>query len=127
MTDRFPGGRFAIALPDDFHAHLRRLPEMAAFARRHAQSFGRALVMPNTLPPIATGAQVSAYREEIIAATRGSQGAGFEPLMCFKLLPGMSADTVRSCASAGAIAGKYYPAGSTTNAWDGLTDPASGR
>jgi dihydroorotase len=93
---------------------------MGAYARRHGLSFGRALAMPNTVPPIASGAEIAAYRAEISAAS----GGGLEPLMTFKLLPGMSADGVRACASAGAIAGKYYPAGSTTNASDGLSDPS---
>jgi dihydroorotase len=135
LTDRISGDRFAIALPDDFHAHLRRGDAMAAYARRHALSFGRALAMPNTAPPIASAPEVAAYRAEIEAATRAAEapregarpgGAGgvFEPLMSFKLLPGMSGDTVRGCAAAGAIAGKYYPRGSTTNAADGLADPS---
>jgi dihydroorotase len=91
---------------------------MGAYARRHALSFGRALAMPNTVPPIASAEELASYREEIAAAS------GLVPLMAFKLLPGMGADTVRSCAAAGAIAGKYYPAGSTTNSSDGLSDPA---
>lgn len=93
---------------------------MPGFARRHALSFGRALVMPNTVPPIATGAGIVAYRAEIAEAT----GAAFVPLMSFKLLPGMKAETVRACAAAGAIAGKYYPAFSTTDSFDGLRDPS---
>jgi dihydroorotase len=39
-------------------------------------------------------------------------------------ISGMSAEVVRACAAAGAVAGKYYPAGSTTNASDGLLDPS---
>lgn len=119
MAERLAGDRFAIALPDDFHAHLRRGPAMGAYARRHALSFGRALAMPNAVPPIASGAEVSAYRSEIEAAT----GGALRPLMTFKLMPGMGAEAVRDCAYAGAIAGKYYPRGSTTNSSDGLADP----
>jgi dihydroorotase len=44
--------------------------------------------------------------------------------MTFKLLPGMSSETVRGCAASGAVAGKYYPRGSTTNAADGIADPS---
>jgi dihydroorotase len=109
-----------IALPDDFHAHLRRGPAMAAYARRHALSFGRALAMPNTVPPIASAGEVAAYRGEMLAASGGAMA----PLMSFKLLPGMAARTVKECAAAGAIAGKYYPRGATTNASDGLADPS---
>ncbi len=93
---------------------------MGAYARRHALSFGRALAMPNTVPPIASGPAVAAYREAILEAA----GGALAPLATFKLLPGMSEGTVRACAAAGAIAGKYYPAGSTTNSSDGLRDPA---
>lgn len=106
--------------PDDFHLHLRQGESLAAYARRESLSFGRALVMPNTVPPIASAASVEAYRASILSAV--APGA-FLPLMSFKLLPGMSAKTVLECAAAGAIAGKYYPAGATTNSSDGLADP----
>jgi dihydroorotase len=120
LTEVLSGDRFAIPMPDDFHAHLRRGPAMRAYARRHALSFGRALVMPNTLPPIASGEEVTAYRAEIESAA----GRGFAPILAFKLLPDMDHETVRACAAAGAIAGKYYPARSTTNSSDGLADPS---
>ncbi|MGB4571223.1 MAG: amidohydrolase family protein [Rectinemataceae bacterium] len=133
-----------IPWPDDFHAHFRRGPAAAAYIRRHAAWFGRALAMPNTVPPVASGVEVARYREELRAAAAGNgptaghdfaagnspvaesgptAGQRFEPLMTFKILPGMSADTVASCAAAGAIAGKYYPAGATTNSSDGLRSP----
>jgi len=112
--------RISLPRPDDFHAHLRRGPAMAAYARREAASFGRALVMPNTVPPIASGPELEAYRAEIRAAA-----PGLEPLMAFKLLPGMGRGAVLGCARAGAVAGKYYPAGSTTNAQDGVPEPAA--
>jgi dihydroorotase len=92
---------------------------MAAYARSHAASFGRALVMPNTVPPVASGAEVEAYRAEIARAA-----PGLEPLMCFKLIPGMGSERVLECAAAGAVAGKYYPAGSTTQSADGVSDPS---
>jgi dihydroorotase len=79
--------------------------------------------MPNTVPPIASGVEIAAYRAEIAAAV-GQTGGAFEPLMTFKLLPGMSARTVYDCAASGVVAGKYYPAGSTTNAQDGVSDPS---
>lgn len=106
--------------PDDLHVHLRQGPLLQFYARREAASFGRALVMPNTIPPM-TGAQsIAMYKEEIERATLDT---GFAPLMAFKLLPGMDAKTVEACAGKGAIAGKYYPAGATTNASDGPSSP----
>ena len=107
--------------PDDFHVHLRSGPAMAAYARREAAAFGRALVMPNTLPPLADASGIAAYREGVLAATAG--GPRLEPLMTFKLLPGMDAAAVKACARAGAVAGKYYPAGATTNSADGIRSP----
>jgi len=100
---------------------------MGAYAARHAASFGRALVMPNTLPPVSSAAEIGSYRREIGAATAGvgRSGASFEALMSFKLLAGMSRATVLACAEAGAVAAKYYPAGATTNSADGIADPAS--
>lgn len=94
---------------------------MASYVRRHAASFGRALVMPNTLPPVSDPASLTAYRKNIESCL--PQGTGFLPLMTFKLLPGMTGDRVKACAASGAIAGKYYPAGATTNAADGPSSP----
>lgn len=128
--------------PDDFHVHLRRGSAMGAYARRHASLFGRALVMPNTIPPISDEAQVASYRAEILAALGegGGESAGagpaggsealprpcpgFEPLIAFKLRPGMGAKGVLGCVRAGSIAGKYYPIGSTVNSEDGVGSPS---
>lgn len=109
-----------LPMPTDFHVHLRQGPAMPAYAARLATVCGRALIMPNTIPPIASAAAIREYRRRIEEAT----GPGFVPLMSFKLLPGMSAQTVEACARAGALAGKYYPCGTTTNAADGPRRPA---
>lgn len=113
----------AIALPDDFHVHLRQGPAMAAYAARHAATFGRFMVMPNVVPPPVDGRGVADYARAVEKAVAAS-GYASAVLPSFKLVPGMGADAVRSCAAAGAVAGKYYPAGATTNAADGVADPA---
>lgn len=115
------GDLLILPRPDDFHVHLRQGPQLGLYARRHAASFGRALIMPNTVPPIADAGWICRYRDEVRRSTVGQ--TDFEPLMAFKLLPGMSGETVRECARAGAVAGKYYPAGATTNADDGPRSP----
>jgi len=107
--------------PDDFHAHFRQGAAMPLYVAREAASFGRAIAMPNTLPPVADAAGIAGYRRVLEAAA--PRGLDFQPLMTFKLLPGMDAATVRACAAGGAIAGKYYPAGATTNAADGPRNP----
>lgn len=105
--------------PDDFHVHFRQGEAMKAYVRRHARCFGRALAMPNILPPVADAGAMIRYRDEIAAAAPPD----FTPLMSFKLLPGMKAETVLECAKAGAVAGKYYPAGATTHSLDGPRNP----
>ena len=127
MTENEEKGRtsaadeLALPRPDDFHAHFRQGAAMALYVAREAASFGRAVAMPNTLPPVADAAGIAGYRRMLEAAV--PRGLEFQPLMTFKLLPGMDAATVRACAAAGAIAGKYYPAGATTNAADGPRNP----
>ncbi|MDC7219818.1 MAG: dihydroorotase [Spirochaetales bacterium] len=110
--------KITLKAPDDFHIHLRQAPGLAEYARLTAEAgFARAMVMPNTLPPVTEPAGMAAYKEEI----QNAAGPGFTPLMTFKLMPGMTAAQVRALADAGAVAGKYYPAGATTNSSDGLT------
>lgn len=79
--------------------------------------------MPNTLPPVADAEALGRYRDEILLGVAAE--GGFSPLMTFKILPGIGEETVRSCAAAGALAGKYYPAGATTNSADGPSNPDS--
>lgn len=109
--------------PDDFHVHFRQGESLGAYVRSSAQWFGRALVMPNTLPPVVDAGSLDAYRKKITACL--PESLDFIPLMSFKLLAGMDAKTVEACAAAGAVAGKYYPAGATTNAADGPSNPGA--
>ena len=118
-----------IRLPDDFHVHLRQGPAMAAYVARSAAFFGRFLAMPNIVPPLVSGRAVADYlaalqKAVLNAAGNNSEGfAGSRPLGTFKLIPRMGRQVVLDCIAAGALAGKYYPAGSTTNAADGVPDP----
>jgi dihydroorotase len=88
---------------------------MAHYARRIGDSFGRILVMPNLLPPITTPESVTRYADAIQHAA-----PGLKTLMTFKLMPGMGPSEIKALKGAGAIAGKYYPEGVTTNAEDGI-------
>ncbi len=113
---------FSIRRPDDFHVHLRQGPALASYAARSARHFARILVMPNVTPPIISAASLIDYRtavENAIESAGGQCGA----LMSFKLIPGMGAEAVLACAKAGAVAGKYYPVGATTNSSDGVPKP----
>ncbi len=105
-----------IRKPDDFHLHLRQGKQMAAYAWETGRSFARALVMPNTLPPVTDPAGMLVYKKAIEKAS-----PGLKALMSFKILPEMKGDVAKEMKEAGALAGKLYPAGATTNAEDGVS------
>ena len=105
--------------PDDWHLHLRDGAMMAAVLPDSSARFGRAIIMPNLIPPIVTTAQAAAYRDRIVA--RIPAGHDFRPLMTLYLTEDTAADDVSAGAEAGLIhAVKLYPAGATTNSESGV-------
>ena len=120
MTET-PPTRLTIRRPDDWHLHLRDGAMMRAVLPHSAAHFGRAIVMPNLVPPVVTAAQASAYRDRIVAAL--PQGARFTPLMTLYLTEATDpADVARAHAQGIATAVKLYPAGATTNSASGVRD-----
>ena len=111
--------RLIIRRPDDWHVHLRDGEMLKLVAPFTARQFGRAIVMPNLLPPVTTAAAAEAYRERIVAAT----GPEFTPLMTCYLTDETDPDELAS-GFAGRIwiAAKLYPANATTNSALGVTD-----
>ncbi|QBX35212.1 dihydroorotase [Paracoccus liaowanqingii] len=106
--------------PDDWHLHLRDGAMLAAVAPQSA-GFGRAIIMPNLVPPVTTGAQAAAYRDRIRAAL--PPGAALDPQMTLYLTDTTEAADVIAAFDAGIIrAVKLYPAGATTNSASGVTD-----
>ena len=101
------------------HLHLRQGEILKVCAPESAKWFERALIMPNTTPPINNMERLRNYKKEIEEAVCRKNG-NFTPLMSFKLYPDMKEEEVIKLAEAGAIAGKLYPAGSTTNSEDGV-------
>ncbi len=57
-----------IRRPDDWHLHLRDGAMLRAVLPETARHFARAIIMPNLVPPVVTGAQAAAYRDRIMAA-----------------------------------------------------------
>ena len=105
--------------PDDWHLHLRDGAMLAGIAPESARHFARAIIMPNLVPPVVTGAQARAYRDRILAAT----GSEFKPLMTLYLTETTDPADVVSAHDAGIItAVKLYPAGATTNSASGVRD-----
>ncbi|MDX9800713.1 MAG: dihydroorotase [Spirochaetia bacterium] len=110
-----------IRRPDDMHVHFRQGELLKSCIADTANSFARALVMPNTIPPVNSAVRLLSYRKEIDEALTGLPGnSDFTPLMSFKLYPDMKEEAVEALFKAGAAAGKLYPEGSTTNSEDGV-------
>ena len=86
-----------------------------------ALHFGRALIMPNLVPPVVTGSDAAAYRARIMAAC--PDGSSFTPMMTLYLTEGTDAADLVAAARDGIItAVKLYPAGATTNSASGVRD-----
>ncbi|MGR3758843.1 dihydroorotase [Roseobacteraceae bacterium NS-SX3] len=107
--------------PDDWHLHLRDGAVLQAVLPETARHFARAIIMPNLVPPVVTGAQAAAYRDRILAALPG--GAAFEPLMTLYLTEDTDPADVAAAHASGLVkAVKLYPAGATTNSASGVRD-----
>ena len=113
--------RLTLTRPDDWHLHLRDGAMLAAVTPDSAADFGRALIMPNLVPPVVRGAQAAAYRDRIMAAVPA--GADFTPLMTLYLTETTEAADLVAAARDGIVtAVKLYPAGATTNSASGVRD-----
>ncbi len=110
-----------IKTPDDWHLHLRDGAMLRAMAPESARHFGRAIIMPNLVPPVVTGADAAAYRDRILAAL--PEGADFTPLMTLYLTEDTDPDDLAQAHADGLIKSvKLYPAGATTNSASGVTN-----
>jgi dihydroorotase len=108
-----------IARPDDWHLHLRDGAMLQTVLPETARHFARAIIMPNLVPPVVTGAQAGAYRDRILAAL--PEGMSFEPLMTLYLTEDTDPEDVAAAHASGLIkAVKLYPAGATTNSASGV-------
>src|SRR6056297_1084418 len=110
-----------ITRPDDWHLHLRDGAVLRAVLPATARHFARAIIMPNLVLPVVTGADAAAYRDRIRAAL--PHGQDFTPLMTLYLTEDTDPDDVADAHAAGLIAAvKLYPAGATTNSASGVRD-----
>ncbi|MCR8921605.1 dihydroorotase [Dasania sp. GY-MA-18] len=110
-----------ITRPDDWHVHLRDGAALADTAPAMARYFGRAIIMPNLVPPVMNASQALDYKARINAAQADSPRQ-FEPLMVLYLTDNTTAEDIRAAKQAGVVACKLYPAGATTNSDSGVTD-----
>lgn len=105
--------------PDDWHVHLRDGDVLQDTVRDISRYMGRAIIMPNLVPPVTDTEAALSYRERILA--QGPQG-NFSPLMVIYLTDNTSAEEIRKAKASGHVyAAKLYPAGATTNSDSGVT------
>ena len=111
--------RLTITRPDDWHLHLRDGEMLKAVLPYSASWAGRAIIMPNLVPPVVTGNDASSYRARIEQALPDSYD--FTPLMVLYLTEQSDRDDIRAAYEKGIIhAVKLYPAGATTNSASGV-------
>ena len=112
--------RLTLIRPDDWHIHLRDGAALPQTVTDVARTFGRAIIMPNLVPPVRNAEQADAYRQRILSARPA--GSSFEPLMVLYLTDRTQPQDIREAKATGFVhAAKLYPAGATTNSDSGVT------
>ncbi|HGJ5875277.1 MAG TPA: dihydroorotase [Arsenophonus sp.] len=107
--------------PDDWHVHFRDGKILKLVVPYTSRFFGRAIVMPNLIPPVIDINQAKSYRERILEATPREHT--FTPLMTCYLTDKTDVKTVEEGFKEGVFtACKLYPANATTNSSYGVSD-----
>ncbi|HIF9195556.1 TPA: dihydroorotase [Photobacterium damselae] len=108
-----------ITRPDDWHVHLRDGDVLPDTVQDISRYMGRAIVMPNLIPPVIDTESALSYRDRILA---NHPTPTFSPLMTIYLTDNTTADEIYKAKESGHIyAAKLYPAGATTNSDSGVT------
>ncbi len=125
-----------IVKPDDWHVHLRDGPIMQSVLFDTALHFGKALVMPNLTPPVASVASAIKYHNEILEAKKLLEKTqrynllseslknninSFHPYMTLYLTENLTIDEIKKLSKeCDILAIKFYPSGATTNSEHGI-------
>ncbi|MEH6359628.1 MAG: dihydroorotase, partial [Amylibacter sp.] len=97
-----------ITRPDDWHLHLRDDDMLRAVLPETARHFGRAIIMPNLVPPVITANDAAAYYSRIMDSL--PERSQFQPLMTLYLTDHTDAADVAAAYADGLItAVKLYP------------------
>ena len=116
--------RINLIKPDDWHLHLRSGKAMKSVVGMSAAQMGRAIVMPNLTPPVKSVGQAQAYRKAIMSSLPST--SNFQPLMVLYLTDDTTPKEIIAAGAATEVyAAKLYPAGSTTNSDNGVTNIAN--
>jgi dihydroorotase len=108
-----------ITRPDDWHVHLRDGAALQNTVADISRYFGRAVVMPNLVPPVTNAKLANEYYQRIMDA---NPAESFTPLMVLYLTDQTTAQDIEDAKNSGIVyAAKLYPAGATTNSSSGVT------
>ena len=108
-----------IRKPDDWHVHLREGIILKNIIKFTSDSFGRAIVMPNTKDPITTIDKAINYKKSIFEAL--SIKTNFNPLMTIYLMDSTPQEEIlKGYKNNIFFAAKLYPANATTNSSYGV-------
>ena len=109
-----------ICRPDDWHLHLRDGAALTHTVADVSRYMGRAIIMPNLVPPVTSAELARDYHQRIVAQIPAD--ANFTPLMVIYLTDQTSAADIYAAKATGLVyAAKLYPAGATTNSASGVT------
>jgi dihydroorotase len=108
-----------ITRPDDWHVHLRDGDALQTTVADISRYFGRAIVMPNLIPPVTNADLAKSYHQRIMSEKPAEH---FQPLMVLYLTDNTTAEDIHTAKESGIVyAAKLYPAGATTNSSSGVT------
>lgn len=111
--------KMIITRPDDWHLHLRDGDVLKDTVADSSRYMGRAIIMPNLVPPVTDTELALAYQTRIKAV---NPNPTFTPLMTLYLTDNTHPDEIRKAKASGQVyAAKLYPAGATTNSDSGVT------
>lgn len=113
-----------ITRPDDWHVHLRDGDVLTRTVNDISRYFGRAIIMPNLVPPVINTDLAKNYQQRICQQIPANNS--FKPLMVLYLTDKTTAQDIIDAKNSGLVfAAKLYPAGATTNSSSGVTDVAN--
>jgi dihydroorotase len=108
-----------IRRPDDWHIHLRDGDMLKTVVPYTSEIYGRAIVMPNLVPPVTTVDAAIAYRQRILDAVPADTILPADDLLSDRLTDPNEVE--RGFNEGVFTAAKLYPANATTNSSHGVT------
>lgn len=106
----------------DAHCHFRTEEMLIQVVQRTARYAEWATAMPNTRPRTVLSADDVVWYRDMIEDALRSTTPRFTPLMTIEIRDSTTPEMVVAAHKAGAVAGKVYPLGVTTNSDEGLRD-----